>query len=752
MNVLYRFQSIFLLFVGLLLSPSQALATHIVGGEIELQYLGANRTYTHRVVLNMYFDVVNGDVGAERNTATLFIFRKKDNVLISSITLFKTARTAVTYSIPACTDASLSTRLVQYATDLPFSTDINDPGGYYIVWEQCCRNNIISNIDNPRTAGQAFYLEFPAPYTANRTVFKNSTPSFGLIKGDYACVNRPFTFDFSANDADGDSLSYAMVTPYNGNANSSIPDPGGQGLYNPAPYSEIKWIPGISANNAIPGLQPLRVNAKTGILSVTAGQVGLFVFSVEVKEYRKDATGKYQQIGLVRRDFQLKVIECPKNNPPKLLFRPAGQSAFYKPGTVLTIQEKDQNCLNLLATDLDLGQSIQIVNASGSIDGLNIAPGSLTIRNINDTLRTQFCFGRCLGDANGNVTLLIRVADDGCPQGLGDTLRVVLKIIRPVNNKPLVSTNLPANRGQATVGQSFTFAGFGKDIDSDNITIKATGRGFDLASVGMTFPPVSGTGAVSSVFAWKPQCNQAYRPDYVVDIVAFDNRCNRPLGDTVTVRLSAIGAPSRPPTIVTNLPKPIIELTINPADSASSVIRFDVIGNDPDRDTIRLYGQGRGFDYQQVGMKFAGKRGLPTLQSPFLWRPTCELLKGKQEATFVIDFIDTDGSCQPKNADTTTVTIKLKNLEVSPETVKIPNVFTPNGDGYNDFFMVPGLPLDNCTDQFKDVAIVNRWGKLVFNATDRAFKWSGAEEPAGTYYYAIRFVSQTLKGTITLLR
>jgi gliding motility-associated-like protein len=759
MTVLYRLRPACLLVIGLFLALAQARATHIVGGEIELQYLGANRPLTHRVNLNLYFDDINGASGAKDPSVTLFIFRKRDNALVSPLTLPLISDTFISYSNPLCANTSggVRTRLIRYSADVSFSQELNDPGGYYMVWERCCRNNVITNIVSPESTGSAFYLEFPAPYTGG-TAFANSSPVFGIAKGDYVCTNRPFSFDFSAKDADGDSLVYQLVTPYKGFSTATQPNPGNPGtllgpVATPGPYPLVQWARDISADRSIPGVPPLTVNARTGQLTVIANQVGLYVFSVEVREFRKvSRTGSFQQIGLVRRDFQLKVIECSPTDPPKLLMRVAGQPGFYKSGTVLTIQEKDQNCLSLLATDINIGQNIQVINASGSLAGLSITPSSLNIRNATDTLRTEFCFGRCAGDANGNVTLLIRAADDGCPQGLGDTLRVLLKIIPTANNKPAVSTNLPGNKGQATVGQSFTFAGFGKDIDNDNISLQATGRGFTLASAGMTFAPVSGTGTVSQTFAWKPLCAQATRSEYVVDIVAFDNRCNRPLGDTVTVRLSAIGAPSRPPTVRTTLPQPVVELTINPADTVNSAIRFDVLGNDPDRDTIRLFAQGRGFDYQQVGINFTGKRGLPMLQSPFLWRPTCELLKGKQEATFVLDFIDTDGSCQPRNSDTTTVTIKLKNLTVSPESIKIPNVFTPNSDGYNDFFTVPGLPPDNCTDQFRDVEIVNRWGKLLFRSTNRTFKWSGDDEPAGTYYYAIRFVTQTFKGPVTLLR
>ena len=86
---------------------------------------------------------------------------------------------------------------------------------------------------------------------------------------------------------------------------------------------------------------------------------------------------------------------------------------------------------------------------------------------------------------------------------------------------------------------------------------------------------------------------------------------------------------------------------------------FDVLGNQPDRDTIRMTGIGRGFDIKSAGMDFTGTFGLPTLQSPFSWKPTCELMAGQKEATFIVDFVVDDRSCLPKHTDTTTVTFHV---------------------------------------------------------------------------------------------
>ena len=54
---------------------------------------------------------------------------------------------------------------------------------------------------------------------------------------------------------------------------------------------------------------------------------------------------------------------------------------------------------------------------------------------------------------------------------------------------------------------------------------------------------------------------------------------------------------------------------------------------------------------------------------------------------------------------------------------EIPNTFTPNGDGENDFYQLAGQS-DPCFDVM-DVKIFNRWGKLVFSSTDPNFMWDG---------------------------
>ena len=756
MSQLYRNSLIRFLLLALFgLLPGLATATHIVGGEIELQYLGPGRTYSHRINLNLYFDDILGSPGADDQTVVLGIFRKRDGAFLSGVELPRVSSEIIGYSVPSCSVPDLRTRLIRYGLDVTLNASaFNDPGGYYISWERCCRNSSISNINDPGGAGSAFYLEFPAIVNGSQTVY-NSSPVFNNAKGDYICLNTPFSFNFSATDPDGDSLVYRLVTPLNGYSNRAVPNPAKPATafespqFLPGPYPTISWGSGFSASNEISGPVPLRVDPRTGMLNVTANKVGLYVFSVEVTEYRKGVA-----IGLVRRDFQLKVVDCQKNDPPVMQMRVDGAKNFYQRGSLLTLSDTTSTCLNLFITDINAGQTISVINGSGSITGLTITPATLVSRTGKDTLTAKVCFDACSFSNNGKpFTLFLRATDNGCPQGLSDTLAVQLQIVGTKALKPAASTNLPGAQTTITVGNSLTFNGFGRDLQNGAVSIQAVGRGFSLASAGMSFAPASGTGVAQGTFAWKAACSQASQAEYLVDFIAINRRCNVERRDTTTVKLVAKGQPSQPPTIRTSLPKRVIELVITPSDTTKGTIRFDVFGNDPDKtDSLRLTGAGRGFSFTETGMQWTNKNGRPELQSPFSWQATCATLAGKQEAYYTLDFANTDGSCQPKNTDTTSVVIHLKTPIVNYNDVRIPNTITPNGDGKNDFFTVISLPLSNCTDKFERVEIYSRWGKQVFESTRADFAWGAPNLPAGVYYYTVVFGQQTFKGSLLVIR
>jgi gliding motility-associated-like protein/uncharacterized repeat protein (TIGR01451 family) len=83
----------------------------------------------------------------------------------------------------------------------------------------------------------------------------------------------------------------------------------------------------------------------------------------------------------------------------------------------------------------------------------------------------------------------------------------------------------------------------------------------------------------------------------------------------------------------------------------------------------------------------------------------------------------------------------------------IPNVFTPNGDGVNDTFFIPGL--DTYTED--EIVIINRWGNNVYEKKNYQNDWTGKGLVEGTYFYVLKVktlagVWDVYKGYVTLLR
>tara|TARA_R110000796_G_scaffold252596_1_gene388374 strand:- start:18041 stop:19786 length:1746 start_codon:yes stop_codon:yes gene_type:complete len=93
---------------------------------------------------------------------------------------------------------------------------------------------------------------------------------------------------------------------------------------------------------------------------------------------------------------------------------------------------------------------------------------------------------------------------------------------------------------------------------------------------------------------------------------------------------------------------------------------------------------------------------------------------------------------------------------LSVGTIRLPNAFTPNGDGVNDTFTVG----DGVFINFR-MQIFDRWGSLIFNSTNPSIGWdgnyNGAPASIGGYAYRISFqdagnttIQQT--GTLVLIR
>lgn len=81
--------------------------------------------------------------------------------------------------------------------------------------------------------------------------------------------------------------------------------------------------------------------------------------------------------------------------------------------------------------------------------------------------------------------------------------------------------------------------------------------------------------------------------------------------------------------------------------------------------------------------------------------------------------------------------------------ITVPNVITPNGDAFNENFVIVGL-----ADYPKTMLqIFNRWGKKVYESSDYQNDWNGENNHDGVYYYVLTFIDyiDPMTGTITVI-
>ena len=98
-----------------------------------------------------------------------------------------------------------------------------------------------------------------------------------------------------------------------------------------------------------------------------------------------------------------------------------------------------------------------------------------------------------------------------------------------------------------------------------------------------------------------------------------------------------------------------------------------------------------------------------------------------------------------------------QSIAISPfDFIRVPNAFTPNGDGVDDNF---GALYAGEVD-FIGMNIFNEWGNLIFTSQNIDERWdgnrNGKPQPSGNYVYVVKYMEdgteQLIKGNLTLIR
>ncbi len=385
-------------------------ATHLIGGDLTYRRLTGNQ---FEVTLKLYRDCNTGQAPFD-STIEIGIFERTTNLLRDSITIPLLNFYALSLSMPGSTCSPPPDVCGEAGVYTDTLTLADNPNGYYISWQRCCRNIGIVNLINGLETGMVYYAEIPNP------ALHNSSAAFDFDPLPYVCEGQPFALDYSASDPDGDSLVYFLANPLAGTLGYPTQTNPQAVLVNqvPGPYPNAVWTPGYNLSNVFNSIPSATIDPVSGILSAKVDQLGMFALAFEVYEYRNGIL-----IGMIRREIEITSVACANLAPQLLTDSLPGNLTF-------NITESDTICFNAVYTDAD-GDNV-VLNLSGNAFG---GPGILPPFAIASpdtgpvTVSTSFCWNTICGHGRPQPYLVVfDVIDDGCPLPAitTDTLRIYI--------------------------------------------------------------------------------------------------------------------------------------------------------------------------------------------------------------------------------------------------------------------------------------------------------------------------------------
>lgn len=311
----------------LLLSTALVMGTtfgsHIIGGHLTLTHISGMDYELKGVV---WRDCINGIPSLPSSLPVTQYINVSPYSIQTSYSVPMITSSIKTLGDECYTPTGLCVEEGVYSMTITLTSN---PNGYYFTWSDCCRNNIIDNLNDPDSEGMTFVLETPDP-----AAMVNSSPDFGLYpQTGYFCANTTNTIDESLIDPDGDSLVYYLSEPLSD-------DP-------LKPFTPVVWGAGFSLGDIVGGVPPMTMDPVTGVITCSPDIIGnVYVFAITVEEWRGGV-----KIGEIRRDLQYMVLACTFDAPPGL---------FTTDSDTLTVPLGQEFCFDIAVVDDDYGDTLAI--------------------------------------------------------------------------------------------------------------------------------------------------------------------------------------------------------------------------------------------------------------------------------------------------------------------------------------------------------------------------------------------------------
>jgi gliding motility-associated-like protein len=304
--------------IAFLCTAWPALARHVAGGELFYEYLGSggSNISRYKVTLRLFRECSSPGPQLQNENVIVGVYENNNLVQQLPLPLIGSVETISlnTGSIPCLVgnpDVCYQVAIYSAETTLPINTV-----GYTLSRTGCCRVDNIANLAQATSVGSNYVTKIPG--TATLPVGFNSSPQFALKDTALVCSNKGFMLDFSAQDPDGDVLTYSFCDAYTGPGGGG----GGGGTSGP-PAQTLTLTPlpyGAPYNGSSPLGGSVNINPTSGIINgIAPGVVGRYVVNVCITEWRngvpftehrKDFILKVQDCDVASADLPDKIIQC----------------------------------------------------------------------------------------------------------------------------------------------------------------------------------------------------------------------------------------------------------------------------------------------------------------------------------------------------------------------------------------------------------------------------------------------------------
>jgi len=282
---LFKHVKHYFIFLFVFVTITNSYSTHIVGGEIYYDNLGGNQ---YRITLKLYRDCLNGQPnfgglgdGEAVLNVTNYAGEQVNQFILGVPIVTKVTATTNNPCLKAPNGICVQEGVYTKTITLPPLA-----GGYFLIFETCCRTNSLLNLINPGGQGSRYKAYIPGP----ENVLVNNSPRFNSYPSLYICNGQQINFSHTAFDPDGDSLVYSLIPSYNDSWGSD---------------SLVDYKGPFSGTYPLSASPALSINSANGTIHGVPNLLGQWVVCIAVKEYRN---GKL--LSTHYRDFQFNVISC----------------------------------------------------------------------------------------------------------------------------------------------------------------------------------------------------------------------------------------------------------------------------------------------------------------------------------------------------------------------------------------------------------------------------------------------------------